>query len=159
MKIFDETVKKCIRCGKCCFNKQINLIPKEVKEICEYLKIPVEKFLEDYCDVKYLHHEIPIPAICLKNRSDGSCIFLEGNLCKIHPVKPWQCKAYPFIIPKKKMKCVAGIEFKAKLYDVIKEKEKRNKELMEYYMELYEWLKSGRDIKEYFIEKVKKGRL
>lgn len=30
-------------------------------------------------------------------QSDGTCIFLSGSLCLIHPVKPEVCRTYPMM--------------------------------------------------------------
>jgi Fe-S-cluster containining protein len=33
--------------------------------------------------------------LALKEKEDGSCIFLEGNDCSVQPVKPQQCRDFP----------------------------------------------------------------
>ncbi len=33
--------------------------------------------------------------LALKDKPDGSCIFLEGNDCAVQPVKPQQCRDFP----------------------------------------------------------------
>ena len=33
--------------------------------------------------------------LALKEKPDGSCIFLEGKACQIQAVKPQQCKEFP----------------------------------------------------------------
>jgi uncharacterized protein len=31
----------------------------------------------------------------LQENPDGTCVFLEGRNCRIHPVKPDQCAGFP----------------------------------------------------------------
>ena len=33
--------------------------------------------------------------LALKEKTDGSCIFLDGNNCAVQPAKPQQCKDFP----------------------------------------------------------------
>jgi Fe-S-cluster containining protein len=60
-----------------------------VDKICQYLNIGVEEFMESYGkhnDAKFL----------LKDNFDAGCCFLENNYCQIYPVRPLQCRTYPF---------------------------------------------------------------
>ena len=81
----------CQRCTACCrLPGFVRLLPQELEPIADYLGISVEQFTSDYCDL--------LPSrtgLTLVSRSDNSCIFLEGNSCKIHPVKPLQCRGFP----------------------------------------------------------------
>jgi len=81
---------KCQRCLKCCTNPGYIFIPEnEIKPISEYLGISEYDFVNQYCDL------IEKPRLTLKTRADGTCIMLDGNACKIHPVKPKQCRDFP----------------------------------------------------------------
>ena len=33
--------------------------------------------------------------LSLEEKPDGSCVFLEGNVCAVQPVKPQQCREFP----------------------------------------------------------------
>jgi Fe-S-cluster containining protein len=33
--------------------------------------------------------------LALKEREDGSCIYLDGGNCAVQPIKPQQCKDFP----------------------------------------------------------------
>jgi Fe-S-cluster containining protein len=39
--------------------------------------------------------------IALKKEQNGACIFLKGNLCMIHAVRPSVCAAFPFVFERK----------------------------------------------------------
>ena len=87
----------CSICDKCCQNRgDIRLTPINVIEISNYLKIPINEFLEKYtCELKNEEPEIVINPIGEKNW----CIFnnIENNRCKIQKVKPVQCVVFPLI--------------------------------------------------------------
>ncbi len=34
--------------------------------------------------------------IALKKQPNGDCIFLDNNICMIHPIRPMACRAFPF---------------------------------------------------------------
>ena len=35
------------------------------------------------------------PRMNLKTKSNGDCIFLKENTCKIYSARPWQCQSFP----------------------------------------------------------------
>ena len=84
-------------------------------ECCSNLKIPVTEF--DITRIEHNGYEIDqiissfspilIPSKTISGNSekvytlkqkpyDGTCTFLENNLCKIHNFKPFACQIYPF---------------------------------------------------------------
>lgn len=92
---------ECYKCGKCCkdgfLRKGIVIIyPCEVDKISNGLGCSKEDFLETYCVKEYIKvYKEKYPVYRLKNKK-RQCIFLENNLCLIHPFKPIQCKKAPF---------------------------------------------------------------
>ena len=34
-------------------------------------------------------------ALALEDKANGECIFLDGNDCRVNPVKPQQCRNFP----------------------------------------------------------------
>ncbi len=76
-------------CGKCCYGKGIKLKDEEIKRIADFLKMTEDEFKKKYCEEKRGRYE-------LKTDNSNFCIFLENNRCKIHPVKPYVCKLWPF---------------------------------------------------------------
>lgn len=34
-------------------------------------------------------------SLSLEEKPDGSCVFLDGNVCAVQPVKPQQCRDFP----------------------------------------------------------------
>jgi len=77
-------------CSSCCKSGGVVLISDEdVPKISKYLKLSIEDFLKRYTkkDGK---------KIFLIDREINDCIFLEDDKCQIYPVRPAQCKTFPF---------------------------------------------------------------
>ena len=89
---FDQDACKSCE-GNCCIGESgyIWVSPKEIEEIAKFLKMDSEKFKEMYLikvGYKYSIKEKPY--------KDGfACIFF-ANGCSIYPVRPNQCRTFPF---------------------------------------------------------------
>ncbi|MDX9978978.1 MAG: YkgJ family cysteine cluster protein [Lentisphaeria bacterium] len=84
----------CTRCGACCqWEGYVRLSEEEVDTIAEFLGMAVEQFVARYTTVTADRR-----SLTLIERGDGACIMLTGeNRCRINPVKPYQCQAFPNI--------------------------------------------------------------
>ena len=84
----------CMECeGNCCIGESgyIWVTPKEIKEIAKFLNMDTEKFKELYLikvGYKYSIKEKPY-------KNGFACIFFNKG-CTIYPVRPKQCRTYPF---------------------------------------------------------------
>jgi len=88
---FDTGLRfECRRCGVCCTGVPgiIRVGAAESERISEFLKIGLEWFKQ-----KYLFQSGAFQSI--REHADGRCLFYE-NGCKIYPVRPRQCRIYPF---------------------------------------------------------------
>ena len=84
----------CSECeGNCCIGESgyIWVNPKEIKEISKFLKIDEELFKSRFL-IK-VGYRFSIKERPYKN--GYACIFFE-NGCKIYPVRPAQCRSFPF---------------------------------------------------------------
>lgn len=89
---------ECKQCGNCCRgNGYVRITPDESKRIARFLNIKVASFYNQYTfrpdgqtDVGTEDNEH-----WLLDTETRECAFLENNLCKIHPVKPAQCRDFP----------------------------------------------------------------
>lgn len=80
----------CTRCGNCCRGTgYVYVSTDEVDRIAAQLELPTDDFLETYCETHRGH-------LVLKSQKNQDCIFLEDNLCRVHDVKPDQCRKWPF---------------------------------------------------------------
>jgi Fe-S-cluster containining protein len=85
---------ECTRCGKCCtgFPGFVYLSEPAVKLIADFLDETVERFLIKYTKTVSIFHENRLSLI---EKSNYDCIFWD-KICKIYPVRPYQCRSYPF---------------------------------------------------------------
>jgi Fe-S-cluster containining protein len=82
----------CRRCGNCCRpTGYVRLEPDEVEAIAAFLGLPIPAFTEAYTRLTADRRQLS-----LKERQDGSCIFLQSdNTCLINDAKPRQCRTFP----------------------------------------------------------------
>ena len=81
----------CQRCGKCCSGPPgyVWVSEQERKRIAVYLAMELREFERRFCrQVLYKRS--------LKERPNGDCIFLAPEGCRIYPVRPRQCRSFPF---------------------------------------------------------------
>jgi uncharacterized protein len=88
---------ECIACGECCVTHGdeaeyafVFLSDRDVAQIADCLGMAPIDFLNAYCatdDAGDIHLA----------KLTGDCAFLEdGNRCRIYPVRPMQCRTWPF---------------------------------------------------------------
>ncbi len=87
----NEIKFSCKRCGNCCrVPGFVHISKTEGKRIAEFLKL-------DFLDFKKKYTEwILFVGRVLKGNEDSSCIFLKDNSCMIYPVRPEQCRTFPY---------------------------------------------------------------
>ncbi|WP_024791948.1 YkgJ family cysteine cluster protein [Lebetimonas sp. JS138] len=90
-KFNPDACKKCK--GNCCIGESgyIWVNPKEIEAIADFLGIDKNIFIDRFLikvGYKYSIKEKPY-------KKGYACIFFE-NGCKIYPVRPNQCKTFPF---------------------------------------------------------------
>ncbi len=85
-------VFQCQQCGDCCSGRGgIFVKPREVEEMAALLSLSVEEFCRLYVEASAMGPRLAIA-------DNGFCVFLmEGNLCRVHPVKPFICGQWPFL--------------------------------------------------------------
>ena len=87
-----QDIFDCQLCGQCCRGFGGTYVDEtDIKKICEYIQADPATFVETYCDMSGSR-----PVLTLGQ--DGCCIFFDPEKqCTIHPVKPYMCRAWPFI--------------------------------------------------------------
>ncbi len=79
-------------CTKCCTRRgSVYLSESDLTRAAEYLGMTAAEFESRYV-IRYRH------VLRLRRPPDGAdqCQFLSAGGCSIHPVKPTQCRTYPF---------------------------------------------------------------
>jgi Fe-S-cluster containining protein len=82
----------CRQCGDCCAGRGgIFVRPDEVEAMAALLALPVAEFCRRFMEASAQGPRLAVAA-------NGFCVFLmEGNLCRVHPVKPFICRQWPFL--------------------------------------------------------------
>jgi uncharacterized protein len=81
---------ECTQCGHCCTGAPgyVWLTIEEIYRIAEFLRIRERDFVKQY--VRKVDQRLSLVEF-----PNGNCIFYE-NGCKIYPVRPSQCRTFPF---------------------------------------------------------------
>ena len=82
----------CVRCGTCCrWPGYVRLSADEVDQIAALLQLEPREFVERYTRLTQDRQ-----GLTLIENAEGACIMLTaGNLCRINPAKPHQCRSFP----------------------------------------------------------------
>jgi Fe-S-cluster containining protein len=85
------SVFQCRQCGDCCAGRGgIFVKPDEVEAMAALLALPVAEFCHRFVEVSSMGPRLTV--------ADGVCVFLmAGSLCRVHPVKPFICRQWPFL--------------------------------------------------------------
>jgi len=93
VRIADGLRFGCTRCGNCCRQPgYVWISVDEMANMARYLSLPLDEFQESF-DVQWDSNAQSwrIDAV----HGEG-CPLLDGDDCRVHPVKPSQCKTFPF---------------------------------------------------------------
>ncbi len=78
-------------CSNCCTLSDgfVYLTEDEALQISEYLDVSETMFLEWF--TRLIDEQL-----CLVDGENEACVFLDEGKCNIYPVRPEQCRTYPF---------------------------------------------------------------
>lgn len=82
----------CTQCGNCCTGAPgyVWLQEGDPEKIATHLGVPVE-------EVTLMHARKGHRGLTLREKNNGDCIYYEeGTGCTIYPVRPAQCRTWPF---------------------------------------------------------------
>ena len=80
----------CKMCGHCCHGEGgIVVSQKEQERIADFLRIPVQTFLDKHTVIRGNKHVI-------RTGHTGFCVFFGEKGCSVHAVKPDICLAWPY---------------------------------------------------------------
>ncbi|MCX6935762.1 MAG: YkgJ family cysteine cluster protein [Verrucomicrobia bacterium] len=81
----------CQRCTNCCrWPGFVKVTELEITDISKFLGMEERDFIEKHTRLRPKRN-----GLALIEQPDGACIFLEGQDCRIQPVKPQQCRDFP----------------------------------------------------------------
>lgn len=81
----------CQRCTACCkWPGDVRLEDEEIPIIAGFLGLSEADFIQQYTRLRSNRNGLSII-----EKENHECIMLEGDACRIHPVKPGQCQGFP----------------------------------------------------------------
>ncbi len=94
---------KCTQCSQCCYGGKYAYVranKQEIEKIVAYMNIDTENFEQNYL-TKLVDHGYGIRMKdYLKDKVKGikgHCVLLNSDgKCSVYPVRPTQCRTYPF---------------------------------------------------------------
>lgn len=94
---------RCTQCSQCCYGGKYAYVKashQEIENIRSFLKITREDFKTDYL-IKLVDHgygiRMKFSVLAKTMGKKGHCILLnEEGKCSVYPVRPTQCRSYPF---------------------------------------------------------------
>ncbi len=81
-------IDKCFQCGFCCRLFLVNLAEEE------YRSGKYQTWFEEFGLIDNFYKAAACGANILKQREDGSCIYLKRNKCSIHKIRPQVCRGF-----------------------------------------------------------------
>jgi Fe-S-cluster containining protein len=86
-----ESSFSCRRCGACCrWPGHVLLSDRDIVQLAGHLRLSENDFVARHALLASNRAQLS-----LREKSDGSCEFLNGNLCTVYEVRPEQCRTFP----------------------------------------------------------------
>ena len=81
----------CQQCGACCGGGPgyVWVRQEDRSRIASFLGVDEEQFVERYC-------RRALGKVSLVEKDNLDCVFLEPEGCRVYPVRPPQCRTFPF---------------------------------------------------------------
>lgn len=83
-------------CIKCCSGEPgfVYLSEKDLTKLANHFKISKKEFVQKYC--RFTSYYDGTEVLCLQEKYNYECIFLDSNGCTVYDARPIQCSSYPF---------------------------------------------------------------
>ena len=85
----------CTRCSNCCRHESgyVFLSERDIERLAEAFRLEVREFVEQYCKRVDLG---VTTRTSLREQNNFDCVFFRDGRCSVYPVRPLQCRSYPF---------------------------------------------------------------
>ena len=92
-KVFKgEDIFICQECGTCCKGFGGTYVSEDdIEKISNYVDVTPEIFITRHCAKSGSKY------VLIQGKDDNCVFYNKEKQCTIHPVKPYMCKAWPFI--------------------------------------------------------------
>ncbi len=86
-------IHTCQRCGACCrWAGDVCLTDADISAIAAFLGLAEEDFIAQYCRLQRSRKGLSL----IDAEGSDDCIMLTEEGCRIQPVKPKQCRDFPY---------------------------------------------------------------
>ena len=86
-----ENFYVCQRCTACCkWPGDVRIEEDEIAPIARFLEMAEDEFIATYTRLRTNRN-----GLSLIEKENHECVMLENGGCRIHPVKPEQCRGFP----------------------------------------------------------------
>jgi Fe-S-cluster containining protein len=81
----------CQRCTACCrWPGEVRVTTEEIRRMAAHLGLDEDTFIQHYTRLRWDRR-----GLSLAERPNDECVLLEGDECRVQPVKPQQCRDFP----------------------------------------------------------------
>ncbi len=81
----------CARCARCCrWPGHVLLAGEDIRALSGHLGLDEEDFINRHTVLAANRAQLS-----LAEGPEGTCIFLEGNACRVYEARPAQCRGFP----------------------------------------------------------------
>ena len=86
-----EVWYQCDRCTACCkWPGDVKVSDDEIEKIALFLEMETQAFIDQFTRLRTNRN-----GLSLIEKENHECIMLDGESCRINPVKPEQCRGFP----------------------------------------------------------------
>lgn len=83
----------CKRCGECCrWPGHVLLSERDIDLLARQLQLGKDDFIARHTMLASNRAQLS-----LREKQDGSCEFLEGDVCAVYEARPAQCRDFPAV--------------------------------------------------------------
>jgi Fe-S-cluster containining protein len=86
-----EDAMDCRSCANCCRVATAKITARDVEKLARFLGIRPSDFIREYAQ------ENAEEGLILR-RTEGGCVFLEGNDCTVYEARPHSCDYFPHMV-------------------------------------------------------------
>jgi len=83
---------QCTRCGQCCSDHDeyayVYLVQSDINNLAAHKNLNSKEFIQQYCRIE--------DGLVHLKTTGPDCIFLTNKHCDVFPVRPLQCRTWPF---------------------------------------------------------------
>ena len=82
----------CTACANCCKCSTTEVTDRDAARLARHFRTTPERILAEYTVISIEQERN------LRQKGDGSCVFLEDNRCSVYDARPDICQRYPHLV-------------------------------------------------------------